>query len=272
MKETGGRTGASMRPLIGERVEIHGVEIDALTPEQVVERVMTEAAAGRGGSVLTPNLEILRLRAADPALQRCFDRASLVVADGMPLLWAARLAGRPLPARVAGSDLIWALSREAAARGLAIYLLGGNPGVAERAAAVLVGENPALRVAGTYCPPLGFEEVPSELERMRRHLAEAEASLVMVGLPFPMADRQIDELRRRFPELWFFGLGITLSFVAGEVRRAPAIMQRTGTEWIHRLAQEPGRLAKRYLVHGLPFLLRLLVWALRARAGVRHRG
>jgi N-acetylglucosaminyldiphosphoundecaprenol N-acetyl-beta-D-mannosaminyltransferase len=189
-----------------------------------------------------------------------------VVADGMPLVWASRLQGTPLPERVAGSNLAWSASAVAANRRAAVFLLGGNPGVATEASRRLVAAVPGLRVVGTFSPPFGFERDPGAVPEMVQRIAESEARMVLVGLSFPKQELLIEQLRRACPDVWFLGVGISLSFIAGDVGRAPRWMQVHGLEWAHRLSQEPRRLAKRYLVHGLPFALRLLGSALQARA------
>jgi N-acetylglucosaminyldiphosphoundecaprenol N-acetyl-beta-D-mannosaminyltransferase len=118
---------------------------------------------------------------------------------------------------------------------------------------------PRLDIAGTLCPPVGFERESRWTDRIVAALGQAQPDIVYVGLGFPKQEHLIADLRPLFPRTWFLGVGVSISFVAGDVSRAPAWMQRTGLEWIHRLAQEPDRLARRYLVDGLPFAARLLV-------------
>lgn len=248
-----------------DRVDIMGLEVDAVTEPEVVDHVVESAAGGDGGWVITPNLDQLRQHQERPDVRGHFRDADLVVADGMPLVWAARLAGTPLPERVAGSDLIWSVSRASSERELDVFLLGGNPGAAEQAAARLETEAPGLRIAGTHCPPHGFEHDPAALAEIDREVADADPAILFVGLPFPKQELVIQRLRPRLRRTWFLGVGVSLSLVAGDVRRAPAWMQRTGTEWLWRISQEPRRLARRYLVDGLPFAVRLLGWGAAAR-------
>lgn len=216
--------------------------------------------------MITPNLEIVRRLVREPECARLCEATTLRLADGMPLVWASRLRGTPLPGRAAGSDLIWGLCQRAAADGRSVFLLGGNPGSAEAAAAELVRRSPGLRVVGTECPAMGFERDEAYLARLRGRLVALRPDLVFVGLGFPKQERLIAILRPALPGAWFIGVGVTFSFVSGEIRRAPRWMQATGLEWLHRLAQEPGRLAKRYLVHGVPFGIVLLLSSLRDRA------
>jgi N-acetylglucosaminyldiphosphoundecaprenol N-acetyl-beta-D-mannosaminyltransferase len=162
---------------------------------------------------------------------------------------------------VAGSDVIWELTAALAQTQRSLFLLGGTPGTAERAAAALTERFPGLVIAGSYCPPVGFEDEPGEMARIDSALRGASPDFVYIGLPFPKASALALEMREAMPATWFVGLGISFSFVCGDVRRAPVWMQRTGLEWVHRLAQEPQRLGRRYLVEGLPFVGRMLASA-----------
>lgn len=234
-------------------VVLQNVRLHAITEAQCVQHVLDEMDAGRGGMVVTPNLDHLRRYSNDLNFGALIAEAELVVADGMPLVWASRLQGTPLPERVAGSNLISTLSAGAAERGRSVYLLGGAPGTAAGAAAVLTERHPTLKVVGTYCPPIGFERDPKQMADIIQGLAAANPDIVYVGLGSPKQERLIARLRHVLPRAWWLGIGNSFSFLCGDVRRAPVWMQQWGLEWAHRLAQEPRRLFKRYLVCGLPF-------------------
>jgi N-acetylglucosaminyldiphosphoundecaprenol N-acetyl-beta-D-mannosaminyltransferase len=120
-------------------------------------------------------------------------------------------------------------------------------------------------VAGTLCPPVGFDKDPDSLEHITTTLAEAAPDIVFVALGFPKQERLIAELRPRMPGTWFMPCGISFSMVAGEFPRAPRLVQSLGLEWLHRLAQEPQRLYRRYIVQGIPFLFALLASSLAVR-------
>jgi N-acetylglucosaminyldiphosphoundecaprenol N-acetyl-beta-D-mannosaminyltransferase len=245
--------------------DLLGFPFHRLTEAACVEHILDALESGRGGWVVTPNLDILRMLSASRALWTLFRKADLLVADGMPIVWASRILGDPLPERVAGSSLISSLSAGAARRGRSVYLLGGNPGSAEACARELVRRSPGLRVAGTDCPPHGFERDPREIRRIAGRLARARPDIVYVALGCPKQEHLIQHLRPAAPGAWYLGVGISFSYVAGDVRRAPAWMRRWGLEWIFRLAQEPRRLARRYLRNDIPFGLRLAGLALWAR-------
>jgi N-acetylglucosaminyldiphosphoundecaprenol N-acetyl-beta-D-mannosaminyltransferase len=239
-------------------IELEGVRLHALDEAQCVKHVLDASLAGRGGWIVTPNLDHLRRLARDATLRERYRRADLAVADGMPLVWAARLQRTPLPARVAGSDLIWSLSGAAAECGRSVFLLGGDPGTAEAAATELRLRFRALRVAGTACPEPGFEQRRGSLAALARRLVDARPDIVYVALGSPKQEALIERLRVSLPAAWWMGVGISFSFVAGDVQRAPPWLRRLGLEWAHRVAQEPRRLARRYLVDGLPFAAGLL--------------
>jgi N-acetylglucosaminyldiphosphoundecaprenol N-acetyl-beta-D-mannosaminyltransferase len=243
-----------------DTVTVGGLRFAALTEGEVVHRVRTAIARGIGGRIATPNVDILRRAALDSEVRADLESADLLVADGAPLIWAARLAGTPLPERVTGSGLIWALSAGLAQDGSSIYLLGGDPrtGGATRAATRLLDRYPGLRIAGAQSPAFHFEEDPHALQRVLSRVVEAEPDLVYLGLGFPKQERLIAQLRPVLPSSWFLGCGAAINFVAGDCRRAPVWMQRVGMEWAHRLASEPRRLAGRYLRDDLPYAARLL--------------
>jgi len=248
-----------------ERVPLAGAWVHKLTMDETVGRIDRAIAANLGGWVVTPNLDILHKLTHDASFAALVEPATIRVADGMPLVWASRIAGNPLPERVAGSDLVWHLCERAAQRGWRVFLLGGDEGVAEKAARVLEAKYPGLAVAGTHCPPFGFENNPEQMNAIRDAIQCARPEIVLVALGCPKQERLIVALREDFPRAWFFGIGISLSFVTGDVRRAPRWVRRVGLEWLHRLIQEPGRLAKRYLLVGIPFAARLLLGSAIAR-------
>lgn len=256
---------ASTAPGAARTVKLLGVPVDAVTLDQAAEHIVRSARAGTGGWVITPNLDILRRAVRESEFRRLYDLATLRLADGMPLVWASRLKGSPLPERVAGSDLIFALAEKAARDGASVYLLGGNPGAAEKCAAALTSRHPALKIAGIDCPAPGFERDHVQMGDVLARARDAAPEIVLVALGSPKQEKLIEVLRAQLPRAWFLGIGITFSFVAGEVKRAPVWMRRAGLEWMHRLVQEPRRLVRRYLVDGLPFAARLLLVSMAER-------
>ena len=254
----GSRRRSRSRVLDLPTIALRGVHINAITEPQAVGHVMTELAAGRGGMVVTPNLDHLHRALHDIGFAALVSEAEMIVADGMPLVWASKLQGTPLPERVAGSNLISTLSQAAADSGKSVYLLGGAPGTAEGAARALQAKFPSLKIAGTICPPMGFENDPTMMAELIAAVSSARPDIVYVALGSPKQERLILKLRPLLPHAWWLGVGISFSFLSGDVRRAPVWMQKIGMEWLHRLIQEPRRLFRRYVVVGIPFAMELL--------------
>jgi N-acetylglucosaminyldiphosphoundecaprenol N-acetyl-beta-D-mannosaminyltransferase len=250
-------------------IDLHGVRLHALNESQCITHILDELDAGFGGTVVTPNLDHLRRCGRDLHFGALVAEADLVVADGMPLVWASRLQGTPLPERVAGSNLISTLSASAAERGRSVFLLGGAEGTALGAADVLRQRHPNLKIAGTFCPRIGFDKNPKQMAEIAARLVAAKPDIVYVALGSPKQEQLIAKLRPSLPGAWWLGVGVSFSFLTGHVRRAPMWMQRSGIEWVHRLFQEPRRLFKRYVVVGLPFATSLLSRA--ALRGIPNR-
>lgn len=252
------------------RSQLMGVILDAVTEDQVVDRILEDLSTGSGGWICPVNLDVLRQCAETEGLRELVQSADMVVADGMPLLWASRASGEPLPERVTGSSLLFSVAAGAAGRGASVYLLGGGPGAAEGAAAHLKELYPMLGVAGTACPPYGFERDEMQIAAIECDLHATNPDIVFVAFGFPKQDRLAVRLRQRFPRTWFISCGIGFSFASGQVKRAPPALQTLGLEWLHRLVQQPRALCHRYLIAGPPFAARLLATALIARMARRE--
>lgn len=256
--------------LVRHRIDLQGIGFDVITESETCARIIDALSQQRGGYIVTANLDHLLRCTRYPRYKTLVKQADLVVADGMPLIWASNLQGTPLPERVAGSTLCLSLAQALAEHGKSLFLLGGNPGVAQQAARELKERFPGLRIAGTYFPTYGFEKDAAQLEAIRNLLQDSKPDMVYVALGSPKQEELINQLRTDFPTMWWMGVGLSLSFIAGEVHRAPLWVQRLGLEWIHRLAQEPKRLSKRYLINGIPFAIQLLTSsALRGLSNLR---
>lgn len=203
--------------------------------------------------VVTPNVDHSVMYQHHEGLRSAYNGASLVVADGSPLVLASRLLRRPLPERVAGSDLVPAVfsrteqSPTTAGQPLKVFYLGAAPGVAERAAKATHQRWPHVEVVGTYSPPLGFETDDAENTRIIQQIAESHAELLLVGLGAPKQELWIARHAPRLSVKVALCVGATIDFLAGERSRSPRWMQQLGLEWLHRLSSEPRRLVKRYL-------------------------
>ncbi len=240
-----------------------GMPIHAVTLDEAVDQVFDSLADGRGGTVLTPNIEILRQYRRSPDLRRMFEHTELVVTDGMPLVIALRIQRTPVPRQITGTDMLWALAAGAGARGRSVLLAGGRPGEAQRAADRLTQVNPGLR-AETYSCYVRPDTMAAELAALSRTLIASSPDIVFLGLPFASQTSVMADLRPALPGTWFVGVGSSFDFINGARRRPPDIVQRLCLEWAWRLTRQPW-LWRRYLVQGAPPAARLAVDALRTR-------
>jgi N-acetylglucosaminyldiphosphoundecaprenol N-acetyl-beta-D-mannosaminyltransferase len=183
---------------------------------------------------------------------RAYADADFVLADGAPLVLLSRLFGRAIPERVAGSDLVPKLfDRGRAERPIRTFLLGALPQVSERAARMAEERWPGVKVVGRDSPPLGFERNPAENDRILANVAAARPDVLIVGLGAPKQELWVHRHQSEIQAKVALCVGATIDFLAGEKRRAPIWMRRTGLEWIHRVASEPKRLSGRYFRDGL---------------------
>jgi N-acetylglucosaminyldiphosphoundecaprenol N-acetyl-beta-D-mannosaminyltransferase len=193
----------------------------------------------------TANVDFVVQASEDVELRRILFDAHAVLCDGMPLVWASRKLGNPLPERVTGSDLVPRLLREAEERGWRVYFLGGTDASVAAAAANTQKKHPKLKLVGAYSPP--FKPLlEMDHEGILARIREAKPDLLFVAFGCPKQEKWINMHYRRMGVPVSIGVGATIDFLAGTVKRAPVWMQKTGLEWIFRMLQEPRRLAKRY--------------------------
>lgn len=232
-----------------EHTSIGGVRINAMDFQGVVRSIIKQTVEIYPNAyVVTPNAHHIVLLQKNAHFREIYEHALLVVPDGVPLLWAAKILGQKLLGRVNGTDLLEVLCEEASTRGLRIFLLGGREGAADAAAAILRKRHPELTICGTYCPRIGFEADPEENSKIVRTINEARADLLFVGLGAPKQEYWMFDNRDRLDVRVSLGIGVSFEFIAGVVKRAPRWMQVVGLEWLFRLCSEPKRLWKRYTV------------------------
>jgi N-acetylglucosaminyldiphosphoundecaprenol N-acetyl-beta-D-mannosaminyltransferase len=230
-----------------------GTAIDAVALADVLERAAAFIAADVPGQIITANVDQVVGNRRAPERQALYRRAALTVADGVPLLWAARFLGAPLPGRVNGTELMERLCAEAARNGRSVFLLGGHPGAAAAAAGVLGRRFPGLRLAGDLCPAPGFESRPLEMAALLALLRARRPDILFVSLGYPKGVSWIDAHQAALGIPLAVEVGMSFRYIAGQMRRAPRWLQELGLEWFWRLAHEPRRLWKRYLVRDMPF-------------------
>ncbi len=235
-------------------IDLLGIRVTNVSLDEAVQCIEDLSARREFTYTVTPNVDHIVTLQHDVLFQLIYKNADLVVADGVPLLWAARFLGTPLKGRVNGTDLFERLVSRAAETGRSIFLLGGAEGTAATAAYLLQRRYPELRVAGWYCPQPGFEHDPAENARIRDAIRKAQPTYLFVGLGAPKQEKWIAEHGPASGARHAIGIGVSFSLVAGVIRRAPRWMQRRGLEWLWRLGAEPRRLWRRYLVEDPRFL------------------
>ena len=239
-----------------QRINICGIHIDRLSFAETVDSIIEHASSISPvpGYVVTPNAQHVVLYQEDIHLREIYQGAHLVVPDGVPLLWAATLLGTPLKGRVNGTDLITEICRKAALSQLKVFFLGGRPSAAEETGKILRSYYTNLDIAGSCCPPYGFENDPAQIREVNSCIREAKPHILFVALGSPKQEYWLFENAHEIGVPISIGIGSGLDFISNQVKRAPNWMQKAGLEWAFRLFSEPRRLWKRYLI-GNPLFL-----------------
>jgi N-acetylglucosaminyldiphosphoundecaprenol N-acetyl-beta-D-mannosaminyltransferase len=228
--------------------------------------LVTEALLHRGAlpplTIVGPNAHLVNLAERDDRFAEAMQAADLAVPDGISVVMASRLLRVPIPERVTGGDLMERMCAEAARFGFSIFFLGGLPGAAIMAAHNLRLRYPGLKICGTYCPRPGFENNSEETEHIRRMINLYEPDLLYVAFGAPKQEIWMQENRGKLRVGAILPVGAAFDTQSGLRRRAPVLFQRPGLEWLFRLAMEPRRLWRRYLVGNPQFAaLVLRQWA-----------
>jgi N-acetylglucosaminyldiphosphoundecaprenol N-acetyl-beta-D-mannosaminyltransferase len=252
-----------------QRLTMGNVPIDVVTFAGALEHIEALVRAKRGGTVFTPNIDHVVLAESDARLRAAYADVSLSLVDGTPLLWASRLLGTTLPEKISGSDLVLPLLRLAADKGFRVYFLGGAEGVAAKAAGILQRDMPGIQIAGWSSPRVALNGDANSYRAVIDDVRAHTPDLLLVALGCPKQEHFMLAARPELGAVVSVGVGASLDFVAGTVKRAPRWMSRTGLEWAFRLGQEPKRLWRRYLIQD-PKFLGILARDLKAR-GFRPR-
>lgn len=239
---------------------LFGVPIRATTMAQVLDHVDDVIARrGRLQIGVVNAAKIVNMR-RDPALRSHVLSSDIILADGMSVVWASRLLGRPLPERVAGIDLMLGMLRRANERGYRVYCLGATEKVLEKATARIAADYPNVRVAGRCNGYFG----PREEAAIVAEIGAARPDILLVAMSSPKKEQFLALCRDALRIPVCHGVGGSFDVLAGEVERAPLRWQRLGLEWLYRVKQEPRRLWRRYLVTNTIFIalvfVELLQW------------
>ncbi len=236
------------------RVPFMNTQIDNYTMEEAIDAIDRLICQDKNGYVVTPNIDHIVKLESDQLLQKVYADADIILTDGKPMIWMSRLYGTPIKEKVSGSDLFPNLCRLAAGKGYRVFLLGAAEGVAAKAALNLQNKFPGLIIAGTYSPPFGFEKDEKELQNILRIVTEAKPHILIVGLGCPKQEKFIYNYRNKLNVPVSLGLGASIDFEAGILKRAPKWMADHGFEWLYRIVQDPGRMAKRYFVDDMKII------------------
>ena len=241
-----------------ENVNILGINIDNVTIEEAVNKIENFIERKRIAYILTPNVDRLMISYKNQQLKEIYKNANLLIADGMPILWAAKFFKMPLKERVTGADLFPKLCEHSANKGYKLFLLGGQPGVVEKATKNLILNYPEIQIVGNYSPPFGFEKDEVEKSKIIETIKKAKPDILLIGLGAPKEESFICKYRKELKIPVTIGVGISFDYIAGTKKRAPKLMQRAGLEWLWRLIHEPRRLWKRYLIRDMKFFYLIL--------------
>lgn len=236
------------------RIKFMNTNIDNLTMAETLNEIDKLIQKKNCSYVVTPNVDhIVRLE-KDEELQKVYKNASLILTDGKPLIWISKWYKTPIKEKISGSDLFPRVCQLAANKNYTMYLLGAAEGVADTAARNLMKKYPGLNIVGTYSPPFGFEKNEQEMNKIKTQIQDVHPDILIVGLGCPKQEKFMYYHCKELGVPISFGLGASIDFEAGNIKRAPRWMSNHGLEWLYRFSKEPKRLFKRYFVDDLKII------------------
>lgn len=231
-----------------EKQALLNTYINNVTMPETIAAIEQMIEADKKSYVVAINVDVVMKIEEDSYLKKVVDNADMVLVDGKPLVWISKLHGKPLKAKISGSDLVPLLCEVAAEKGYKIFIIGGKDGIAEQAKEKLENRLPKIKIVGTYAPPFGFEKNESELDKINQMISEAHPDLLIACFGCPKQEKWIYENIEKYNAKVSVCAGATVDFLAGNVKRAPRWMSDHGLEWFYRFTQEPKRMFKRYYV------------------------
>lgn len=227
------------------------IEVDSFDMRTAIQKITDLISKRNGGAVFTPNVDHIVLANENSRFAEAYDKASLKLADGMPLVWASRILGPRIPERVAGSDLLPPLLDLACDNKWSVYFLGSSEEILNLAALKAEEKYAEIDIIGTSSPFLSPEVSDEEVKEIMKPIMKmnvwARPHIIIVAFGAPKQEIFISKARKIYSKGVFFGLGASLDFFAGKLSRSPLWMQKVGLEWLFRLSQDPKRLFKRYV-------------------------
>jgi N-acetylglucosaminyldiphosphoundecaprenol N-acetyl-beta-D-mannosaminyltransferase len=232
------------------RIEIMGCAVDNLSMEETLQTIEGFIRNGQPHQHVVVNVDKLVKARRDPELRRIINECALINVDGMPVVWASRLLGKPLKERVPGVDLFEALMGRSAERGWRVFLLGAREEIVSRVKARYEEKYPNLVIAGHRN---GYWAGEADEEAVAEQVLAARADILFVAISSPKKEQFLGRWQTKMKVPFAMGVGGTFDVAAGHVKRAPRWMQASGLEWFYRFLQEPRRMFKRYFVEDMAF-------------------
>ncbi len=231
-----------------KRMNFLNIEIDNVNMEEAINEVKNLIEAPGYHYVVTPNVAHIVTLEKDLEFQKVYKDADLILTDGMPLIWISKLYKTPIKEKVSGSDIFPLICAMAVENQYKVFILGAAEGVAAKAAENLKNKCPGLQVVGTYSPPYGFEKDNNEVEKVVDIVNNANPHILFVGLGAPKQEKFIHKYKEQLKVPISLGIGAAIDFEAGNVKRAPKWMQKSGLEGFYRFVKEPKRMFKRVFI------------------------
>lgn len=236
------------------RIKFMNTDIDNLTMAETLNEIDKLIQKKNCSYVVTPNVDHIVRIEKDEELQKVYKNASLILTDGKPLIWISKWYKTPIKEKISGSDLFPRVCQLAANKNYTMYLLGAAEGVADTAAKNLMKKYPGLNIVGTYSPPFGFEKNKQEMNKIKTQIQDVHPDILIVGLGCPKQEKFMYYHCKELGVPISFGLGASIDFEAGNIKRAPKWMSNHGLEWLYRFSKEPKKLFKRYFVDDLKII------------------
>lgn len=241
-----------------KKAELFDIMIDNVNMDECIKKIDELIIKNKNAYVVTPNVDHIVKLQYDTEFMEIYKNADLVLADGVPIIWASRLLGKSLKEKVSGSDLFPKLCEYAADKGYKVFFLGAREGVAKQAEVNLLRKYPELNVVGTYSPKFGFESDIEENTKILKMLKESSPDILFVGVGAPKQEKWIYKNKNNYNIPVSLGIGASFDFIAGSTKRAPLWMQKIGLEWFYRFMKEPRRMFRRYFIEDSKFAVILL--------------
>jgi len=223
-------------------------QISNVSMEESLHEIERRIFAKEKSYVVAVNVDVVMKMEKDDYLKEITDKADIVLVDGKPLVWIAKLYKRPVKEKISGSDLVPLLCEGAARKGHSIFILGGKEGIAKQAKRKLEQKHPEIKIVGEYSPKFGFEKDSNEVEKVNGIISAAKPDILIVCLGCPKQEKFIYENYEKYEATVSICAGATVDFLAGNVKRAPRWMSNAGLEWFYRFIKEPRRMFKRYFI------------------------